>query len=95
MEKFLNWLFTQKKETVYLFALAGVGIWIVRYEQPRHFALINAGYVDVYERLAAMSKVRDDKIQEELIRLNKTLEARDAQQQKLVDYLIDQKEGRK
>lgn len=93
-EKFFGWLFSQQKETVYLFALTGVGLWIVRYEQPKHFAQINQGYVDVYERLSAMSKVRDEKIQEELNRLNKTLEARDAQQQRLVDYLIDKKEGR-
>lgn len=92
----VEWLKTQSKETVLLVLILGMVIYTVGWIQPEHFKIINAGYLEVQKRHEQFQEVRDQKfldrvssLEKELSRLNQSLENRDKQNERIIEFLIE------
>lgn len=92
----VEWLKTQSKETVLLVLILGMVIYTVGWIQPEHFKIINNGYLEVQKRHEQFQEVRDQKfldrvssLEKELSRLNQSLENRDKQNERIIEFLIE------
>ena len=92
----VEWLKTQSKETVLLVLILGMVIYTVGWIQPEHFKIINSGYLEVQKRHEQFQEVRDQKfldrvasLEKELSRLNQSLENRDKQNERIIEFLIE------
>lgn len=92
----VDWLKTQSKETVLLVLILGMVIYTVGWIQPEHFKIINSGYLEVQKRHEQFQEVRDQKfldrvssLEKELSRLNQSLENRDKQNERIIEFLIE------
>lgn len=92
----IEWLKTQSKETVLLVLILGMVIYTVGWIQPEHFKIINNGYLEVQKRHEQFQEVRDQKfldrvssLEKELSRLNQSLENRDKQNERIIEFLIE------
>lgn len=101
IEPVLSWLKVQTKETVLLVLILGIAVYIVSWVQPEHFKIINQGYLEVQKRHEQFQELRDQKfleraasLEKELARLNQALENRDKQNEKIIEFLIDNKLGK-
>jgi len=101
IEPVLSWLKTQTKETVILVLILGIAVYIISWVLPEHFKIINQGYLEVQKRHEQFQELRDQKfleratsLEKELARLNQALENRDKQNEKIIEFLIDNKLGK-
>jgi len=92
----VEWLKTQSKETVLLVLILGMVIYTVGWIQPEHIKIINNGYLEVQKRHEQFQEVRDQKfldrvssLEKELSRLNQSLENRDKQNERIIEFLIE------
>lgn len=95
-----EWLAKQSKETVLLVLIMGMIVYTVGWIQPEHFKIINSGYLEVQKRHEQFQELRDQKflervssLEKELSRLNQSLENRDKQNERIMEFLIDKKIG--
>lgn len=96
----IEWLKSQSKETVLLVLILGMVGYTVGWIQPEHFRIINSGYLEVQKRHEQFQELRDQKflervssLEKELSRLNQSLENRDKQNERIMEFLIDKKLG--
>jgi uncharacterized protein HemX len=92
----VEWLKNQSKETVILVMILGMVIYTVGWIQPEHFKIINNGYLEVQKRHEQFQEIRDQKfldhmssMERELSRLNQSLENRDKQNERVMEFLIN------
>jgi hypothetical protein len=71
-------------------------IYTVGWIQPEHFRIINNGYLEVQKRHEQFQEVRDSRflertlgLEKELSRLNNSLENRDKQNERIIEFLMD------